>query len=219
VLEAIALVVLAPLKTVVPYTILVDRQTGFVETLSGLETRSVTADAALTDALLAQYVVARESFDAATVSADYRRVALWSSDVARRDYLALMPAANPQSPFNIYPRGTVATARIKSVSILDDGTALVRFETVRRAGTGSAADADHRVATMRFRFSGAPMAIADRLVNPLGFQVYSYRVTQETPPVAREDDAAVPAGADAVADSAGEPAIVQQAGPPMMPAR
>ena len=36
VLEAIALVSLAPLKTVVPYTITVDRQTGYIETAQGL---------------------------------------------------------------------------------------------------------------------------------------------------------------------------------------
>jgi type IV secretion system protein VirB8 len=190
--EAIALV--APLKTVVPYTILVDRSTGFVEALEGLQSRPVTADAALTDSLLAQYVIAREGFDLATVKTDYRKVALWSAEGARRDYLTLMPAANPESPFNLYPRGTVVSTRIKSVSNLDDGAALVRFET-ERLGSGQTGNTiENWVAILRYRYSGAPMAIADRLVNPLGFQVFNYRRNQETPP-------ADPAPANATADA------------------
>lgn len=179
--EAIALAALLPLKTVVPYTILVDRSTGFVQALEGLHPRPVTAESALTDALLAQYVVAREGFDVATVKADYRKVALWSADRARRDYLTLMPASNPESPFRRYPRSSVIATWVSSVSKLDDGAALIRFETERLDRGRITGRRDHWVAIVRFRYSGAPMAIADRLVNPLGFQVFSYRRNQEAP--------------------------------------
>ena len=48
VLEALALTALTPLKTVVPYTILVDRQTGYVQTLQGLKPGPLTQDQAVT---------------------------------------------------------------------------------------------------------------------------------------------------------------------------
>ena len=37
--EALALIVLTPLKTVVPYTLLVDKQTGYVQELKPLDAR------------------------------------------------------------------------------------------------------------------------------------------------------------------------------------
>ena len=67
VLLAIALVVLMPLKTVEPYTLLVDRQTGFVQALKPLDPERISGDAALTQSFLVQYVIARESFDIDTL--------------------------------------------------------------------------------------------------------------------------------------------------------
>ena len=44
VLEAIALIVLMPLKTVEPYTLLVDRQTGFVQALKPIDAERIAPD-------------------------------------------------------------------------------------------------------------------------------------------------------------------------------
>jgi type IV secretion system protein VirB8 len=52
VLEAFALIALIPLKREVPYTLLVDRQTGYVEALRPLESDTISADAALTRSCL-----------------------------------------------------------------------------------------------------------------------------------------------------------------------
>src|ERR1700712_2780149 len=46
-LEALALIALAPLKTVVPYTLLVDRNTGFVEALDPAHPPALKPQAAL----------------------------------------------------------------------------------------------------------------------------------------------------------------------------
>jgi type IV secretion system protein VirB8 len=180
-LEAVALALLLPLKTVQPITLLVDRQTGYVQALDPLQPRRVGADEALTQAYLAQYVAAREGFDRATVSNDYRRVALWSAGRARTSYLTEMPEANPASPFQRYPAGTVVTVRVKSVSKLNDGTALVRFDTIRQDRNGFAETGQPWVSVVRFRYVDAPMQLQDRLVNPLGFQVVGYRRDAEAP--------------------------------------
>jgi type IV secretion system protein VirB8 len=183
-LEALALVALAPLKSVVPYTLLVDRNTGYVQMLKGTGTDTVSADEALTQSLLAQYVIAREGFDIASIQGQYRKVALWSADAARRDYLATIPEANPVSPLRRLPRTSIVTVTVKSVSPIGPSAALVRFETQRIDQGQSGGERAAFVAVIRYRFSGAPMAIEDRLVNPLGFQVTRYRRDQEavTPP-------------------------------------
>jgi len=179
VLLAIALVFMLPLKTVVPYTLLVDRQTGYVEELAPLDEASVGPDTALTRSFLAQYVIARESYDVANLQRDYRKVALWSEGEARQRYVALMNSANPASPLSQLGSGTTIRTEIKSVSSLSSDSALVRFITIRTDRGGREQAPEHWAAIINFRFSGAEMSADDRLLNPLGFQVTRYRRDQE----------------------------------------
>lgn len=182
--EATALVMLMPLKTVEPYTLMVDRNTGYVQALKPIDAQKIAPDAALTQSFLAQYVIARESFDADALQANYRKVALWSVDPARADYVSSVQASNPGSPLARYPRSTIVETHVKSVSPLGGNAALVRFETQRRDAGGQALPARSWVAVIRYRFSTEPLQLADRFVNPLGFQVVRYRRDQEqAPPV------------------------------------
>lgn len=173
--EGVALAMLAPLKTVVPYTLMVDRTTGYVQALKPLDPGQTTPDKALIQSMLAQYVIAREGYDMATLQANYQKVGLWSAEQARSDYVALMQASNLDSPLTRYPRSTVVETRVKSVSPLSDGSALVRFDTIRRDEGGPPHPALPWVAVVEYRFSGEPMSAADRFINPLGFQVLRYR--------------------------------------------
>ncbi len=177
--EAVALTSLIPLKTVEPYTLMVDRQTGYVQLLKPLQPEQVSADRALTQSFLVQYVIAREGFDIGSLDTDYRKVALWSANTARSDYLAKMPVSNPESPLILYPRTTQIEVRVKSVSPVGRDTAMVRFETRRRDAGAQAGLSRPWVAIVRYRYSGEPMKVEDRFINPLGFQVIQYRVNAE----------------------------------------
>lgn len=181
--EGLALAALAPLKTAVPYTLLVDRQTGYVEVAQPLKDGALSQDAAVTQAFLAQYVMARETFDAADLQANYRKVTAWSQGTARSQYIQGMQPQNPQSPVNLYSRSTVVQTTIKSVSLLSPTSALVRFETERRDGDLAGARQPF-AAVIGFRYTGGPMRNEDRLMNPLGFQVISYRRDAESPATA-----------------------------------
>ncbi|WP_420607451.1 virB8 family protein [Novosphingopyxis sp.] len=192
VLEAIALVALTPLKAVEPYTLLVDKQTGYVEALTPVDGNLVTPDAALTRSFLAQYVIARESFAIDTVQQDYRKVALWSADGARSGYIADMQAGNPNSPLTRYPRRTVIDTEVKSVSSLGDNVSLVRFDTLRTAPNGGGEVRQPYAAVVRWRYSGEPMSVEDRMLNPLGFQVTRYRKDAEALPAVQEARPATP---------------------------
>lgn len=180
VLEAISLAVMMPLKTIEPYTLLVDRTTGYVQALKPLEVDRVSADWALTQSFLVQYVIARESFSRDTVQADYRKVALWSAQAARSEYIARMQASNPDSPLARSPRNALVETRVKSVSRIDPERVMVRFETRRRDVAAPSPSA--WVAIVRYRYSKNPMSAEDRMLNPLGFQVVSYRRDAEALP-------------------------------------
>ena len=191
-IEAIALIVLLPLKTVVPYTLLVDKQTGYVEQLKPAESRTIDPDAALIRSFLVQYVIERESFDIDTLNSSYRKVALWSSGDARTRYINAMQATNPESPLARLPRTAVVDVKILSVSSLEGDTAMVRYTTQRGDAAGSGTVPENWVAVIRYRFSGAAMSAEDRMTNPLGFQVIRYRRNAETLPEAVQSNGAAP---------------------------
>ena len=181
ILEATALAFLMPLKTVVPYTLMVDRTTGYVQALKPLDEAKIAPDAALTQSFLVQYVIARESFDATTLNANYRKVALFSAGPARSSYLQTMQVSNPESPLVRYPRTTTLDVRVKSVSPVGSNAALVRFDTIRSDANGHT-QASPWVAVIKYAYSTAPMSVEDRFVNPLGFEVTSYRKDPEAIP-------------------------------------
>ena len=210
--EALALVFLAPLKTVVPYTLLVDKQTGYVQELKPLDQQKIAPDAALTRSFLVQYVIARESFALAEVQANYRKTALWSADSAKSDYTSLMPINNPASPLARLPRTTVIDTIVKSVSSLGGNTALVRFDTIRRDASGQPHPAQPWVAVLTYRFSTGPMRADDRFLNPLGFQVTRYRRDQEA--LVPEPVTAPPATAVTIV----RPQVSASSAPPVPPA-
>jgi len=182
-LEAIALAGLVPLKTVVPYTVLVDRQTGHVTTLDPAQPVRFSPVGALAKSMLAQYVTARESLDRSTIANDYRKIALWSGEAARSSYLALMKPGNPDNPLVRFPRQMTMFTRINSVSLLDDGQAMVRFDLIQRNEIGAESRPAPYVSVIRYRFRDRPLAESDRFINPLGFEVVRYRRDPEIAPV------------------------------------
>ena len=178
-LEALALIALAPLKTVVPYTVMVDKTSGYTTVVDGTHPQVLKPESALTQSMLAQYVISRETFDITTIAEQYRKVGLWSEREARAEYLALMPLTNPQSPMNIYPHNALVTVTVDSVALVSPDSAQVRFVTDRRDGPTAPSTRTAYVAQIRYRFAGEPLAMDDRLVNPLGFEIANYRRDQE----------------------------------------
>lgn len=174
-LLAIALAFLVPLKSVEPYVLTVDRQTGAVEPAMTVRSGAMSQNEAVIQAQLAGYVVARETFDSTDLPQQYRRVQLLSAPATARAYVAEMAANNPASPLNTLNRGDTVAIRIRSVSLIGDGTGLVRFTATRTAVGAAASQVANFVSAISFGFSGRPLRPTDRYDNPLGFQVTRYR--------------------------------------------
>lgn len=182
VLEGLSLIALTPLKTVVPYTILVDRQTGYVTTLDPKRPVALGADQALARSLLVQYVAAREGFSFAQVRADYRKVMSWSTGTARATYVRDMSSTNPDGPISRYSRSSVVEVVPKSVSELSSTSAMVRFDVVRSDLEGRTSPPLSYAAIVDYRFQPRDMTVEERFLNPLGFEVNHYRRDPEAAP-------------------------------------
>ncbi len=174
-LLAIAMLLLVPLKSVQPYVVTVDRQTGAVEMATTVQDGKLSENEAVIQSELANYVRTRETFDATDLASAYRRVQLHSSGPVRTAYIAEMAAGNPNSPLRLLSPGDTVKVKIKSVSLLAAGSGLVRYDTERSSADGRIIDTRAYVSAIAFGFNGRPLRLEDRFDNPLGFVVTRYR--------------------------------------------
>ena len=85
-----------------------------------------------------------------------------------------------QSRQSAEPNGRISVqARIKSVSILEEGQALVRYDLVQRDDNSGESRPAPYLSIIRYRFRDRPLAESDRFINPLGFEVIRYRKDPE----------------------------------------
>jgi type IV secretion system protein VirB8 len=173
-----AVAVLTPLKTVEPYVVRVDRATGAVEVMTGLRGgKDLTYEEAVTKSFLATYVRAREGWLAPAAEAGFRQVSIMSTPEEQQRWAAWFRPSNPSSPQVALGPGAEVQVSVRAISFVAPRVANVRFHRIERRG-GQEIESDW-IATLAFAYAKAPMAEADRLRNPLGFQVSSYRADPE----------------------------------------
>jgi type IV secretion system protein VirB8 len=173
-----AVAALAPLKRVEPFVVRVDNATGAVSVMTALTGPDrVTYDEAVSKYFLGQYVRAREGWLPQAAEANFRQVSIMSTPAEQQRWADAFRPANAASPqVALGPTGE-ADVEIRAISFVSRQVASVRFRKVVRQGpqvtTGD------WIATIAFSYTKAPMAEADRLRNPLGFQAASYRADPE----------------------------------------
>jgi type IV secretion system protein VirB8 len=179
-IQAVALVVLVPLKQTMPYTITVDRETGYVQTTRGVNLGTLSETEAVAQSFVVQYVLARETFDAADYREQYRKTLAWSQGAAETEYLRDWDKTNPNGIQSRVSPNTRIQVTVKSVTILGPRSAMIRFDTERSEGGGMPGMRQPWVASVVYSFSNKPISEQDRYLNPLGFQISSYRRDAET---------------------------------------
>ncbi|WP_413623767.1 virB8 family protein [Luteibacter sp. Lutesp34] len=211
-----------PLKEKVPYLILADPYSGtssLARLSDDLLDRRITASEAVNRSNIAHFVLAREAYDLALTNLrDWPTVLTMASPGVAAPYMALHAPNNPQSPYALY--GKTKAIRVKILSIvLVGGTAntapkgaTVRFQrSVYDKQTGATVPLDSKIATMEFTYKpNLRMDDQNRIENPLGFQVMSYRVDNDygsapppEAPVAASQGAVPTSSFESSADSLG----------------
>ncbi len=179
-----------PLKEKVPYMVMADANTG-TATLVRMQQDQRYADMTTSEIVarsyISRYIQARESYDYELLrSQDFREVYLLSTPEVVADYAKKMQdTSKPTHPDKIY--GTDRSVRVRIVSIqfgqyvpeTQTYGATVRFQRSlfnKREGT-TTYDGEGQIASLTYRFnSNLKLSDEDSVVNPLGFQVSSYRL-------------------------------------------
>lgn len=179
VLSWLVIVIMMPLKESVPYVIRVDNATGVPDIITVMDDKNVTGDEVMDKYWLAQYVLARETYDWHTLQQDYEKVGLLSSQNVGKAYAELFEGKEALD--KRYGANIRATVKIISVVPSEAETGTVRFiKTTKRVDEEGPGASTSWVATIAFEYRN-PSFIKEsqRLVNPFGFQVLSYRVDPE----------------------------------------
>ena len=195
-----------PLKEKTPFLVLADAYTG-TSSLSRLTddvvNRQITASEAVNRSNIAHFVLARESYDLALTNLrDWPTVLTMASPDVAQAYMDLHASSNDQSPYKLYGKNRAIRVKILSIVLIGGGDgvtpkgATVRIQrSVYDKTNGATQPLDNKVATMEFTYKpNLRMDDQNRIENPLGFQVTSYRVDSDYGSLA-PPETAVPAGA------------------------
>ena len=216
--------VVLPLKEKVPYLVMADAFTGTstVARLSGdFNHASITASEAINRSNIAHFVLARESYDYALIRLrDWTTVYTMASPDVAAAYTRLHSSQNPESPYNVYGKAKSIRVAILSIQLLGGERGMAQGATIRFQrslydhANATSQPLDSKIATLQFTYKAAlAMDEKDRIENPLGFQVSSYRVDndyapdpplQEAPGVQAPAD--IPSVDEAAAARAADPA-------------
>lgn len=177
-LAIIAVWILTPMKTVVPYMVVVDKTTGYAESVRELhfsQNNPLTERESFVLAEINKYVIARHTYDPLDASRRFTTMQMTTNPDEMRRYRR--EVLDDRENMSASARRFVS---IKSVvPNLRAKTAQVRFSTTIETPNGRG-QTEHWIATLKYNFVDLNMPMKFRHLNPLGFIVTQYRVDPET---------------------------------------
>lgn len=174
-----------PLKERVPYVVMADPFSGTASVAALRDDpfyQSMVANETLARANVANYVTARESFDADLLKArDWAQVNVMSSGDQQKAFAAILADTNPSSPAKFVRANQAIRVQISSItSIYDAGRVVGATVRLQRnlfdRTSGALQPIDRRLITLSFNYlPNLQLDEALRWLNPLGFVVTQYR--------------------------------------------
>lgn len=161
-----------------PVVLRVDNATGAVDRVTVMREHETSYGEVVDQYWLNQYVLNRESYDYDTIQLTYDTTALLSSPDVQQQYYKVFEGSNARDVV-LSNRARIVVS-VRSIQPNGRGQATVRFRVQQVNRNGTTENPENLIATIGYTYVNAPMSAADRRINPLGFQVTSYRVDPET---------------------------------------
>ncbi|CUU79055.1 type IV secretion system protein [Campylobacter fetus subsp. venerealis] len=179
VISIVAVILLTPLKTVEPYVIRVDNVTGMVDIITKLDVEQINQNEALDKYFVGTYVKAREGYYYELLNSDYILVQLMSSDQIAAGYREIYSGDNARD--QILKNNTEVKVHILSIVLGSSNgvkTATVRANLVTKTDN-KGESVSTKVITLSYDYLTGLINEENRIQNPLGFKVLTYRVDDE----------------------------------------
>lgn len=159
-----------------PVVLKVDNSTGYTSVMRSVRDAEDHYDEVVNKYWLGQYVKTCETYDWFTISTLYDSCKLMSYSSVAKEYEARVNA--PGSPLNLLKDKGRISVQVSSIVFVGD-TAQVRYTSQKVSPSGENLDnspPQKWIATIAYEFKPKQqMTEQQRLVNPLGFSVASYR--------------------------------------------
>jgi type IV secretion system protein VirB8 len=174
----VALILLLPLRKVVPYVVMVDKLTGEANVVQTAQ------DFVLTSALndkhwVKQFVISRERYNFRLLQHDYDNVRRMAGNSPWSAYDRLFQGEGALD--KKHGENVEITPTVLSITLADGGLATVRYELrTRDLRASSEPTVARRVATVRYAYEvKANVRESEAIENPLGFTVTGYQTDPE----------------------------------------
>ena len=174
----IAIALLAPLKTVDPFVIQVDQKSGITQTVDPLSVKELTANEAVNDFFLVQYIRSRETYSVTDLARNYNIVRVMSDpDRVYPDFVRQADPNNPRSNAARLGSSGLRTVKFKSITYLNPQLIQARLliEEKQEANVVQY----HKIALVAFEYIKLSLTNEERYINPLGFRVTDYRLDED----------------------------------------
>ncbi|NDF13272.1 MAG: type IV secretion system protein [Proteobacteria bacterium] len=160
-------------KTFEPFVLEIESKTGITTVVDQNTFSKFKADEAVIRYFVLKYINAREGYDVYNYSFDYGHVVrLLSSGQVYGEFVKSVGLDNPKSPIHLGNK----TRRVSLKSM----TFLTAKKVQARVLINDSREGElHRVITVDFEFFDLNLSLAERYINPLGFQVVNYRNDEE----------------------------------------
>lgn len=163
-----------------PTILQVDKSTGATTVMRSVRDSQDHYNEVINKYWLATYVRRREGYDWFTISEDFEAVKLMSDSDAEKEYIQKVYL--PSSPLTLLKETGKIKVEIISIAFFGE-TAQIRYTSEKLNPSGENMDGSpvqKWIATVAYQFKPSlQMTEQQRLTNPLGFRVVSYRVDPE----------------------------------------
>lgn len=181
-LSTVALIVAMPLKTVETELVTVHDKTGKVSITRLSDANEMTYGEAVDKSNIANFIILRNAYDWQTIQNSFDTMKTESSKNTFEQYTRYIEAKN--SPVNVFEDNYKIDIEINGEPIFlpskdgNDQLAQVMFTRKIRKSNGDYENGfpdKTYTATITYNYKKSELTAKERLINPLGFQVTSYR--------------------------------------------
>ena len=157
-------------KSLEPYVIEIEEKSGIPTIIDQMTSQTLTADESIKKYFINQFIQSAVAYNPKTYKKDVEKVRLLSTQKIYSDF---------RKRINHKRLGTESKIdfRIKSIKFPDPSTAQIRI--LKNTHSTSDKTSKNEIIHMNFYFTNLVLTSEERLINPLGFQVTNFSITEE----------------------------------------
>ena len=167
-------------KTVIPLVVEVEDSTGFTNIVNPIENERWTTDRSVNTYFLVNYLKSRETYNVASYAYEYNTVVrLMSSSSVYHEFTEAINTVG-MNPIQNYGATNSTILKIRSMQFFktspSDSTAQIRFAVIEQYGQRRVYN---KIVSIAWSYVEMNLNFDDRTINPLGFQVKSYTISND----------------------------------------